>query len=460
MRWLRYILAGVTLLGVGTSTHLSFAQESNDTKAPPQILLVGFFGPNGLDPELRNKASAWLLNEPTEKFPRVQIQRPELLRTDQELRCIAADCLDKLAQRFSQADYLIGGAILQNGPAKPPIIRAWIFKANAGSLKLQDRQRWMDGFCTTEPCSDDQKLKNALLDAVKSMIPSAGSPPDVCPNQPGVQAELPAKHLKDGAGNCVLIDVCPNLADLQEKLPPNYVKDGAGNCVERPPADVCPNLDGVQPQPPPGYVKDSRGDCVAERRQASCWSFRRGMLLGASGGLVVSGLTESIGLHAGAMQPVDVVDRVDGNTKFKGFYHQVDSPWHTWASAGWVASVLGIAGGAVALAPRPWTATTSTDTCSVLAPTRWNGARGIATGAFLSLLSSSLVTAISLSANVSSYCYGDLMADGMTTGKDSYSRNDIQCNLTKQAGASWGFAGAWALGLTLTLALPAPSTGH
>jgi hypothetical protein len=89
-------------------------------------------------------------------------------------------------------------------------------------------------------------------------MPSACSPPDVCPNIDGNQATVPNGYVKDASGNCV-VDVCPNLDGIQTTVPSGLVKDASGKCI---PIDVCPNLDGAQATVPSGLVKDANGNCV------------------------------------------------------------------------------------------------------------------------------------------------------------------------------------------------------
>ncbi len=99
----------------------------------------------------------------------------------------------------------------------------------------------------------------------------APTPPDVCANIDGVQAEVPTGMVVDGNGNCTTptpppVDVCKNIDGLQTTIPSGYYQDNSGNCFVQPapPVDVCPNLFGLQVVVPSSLIIDANGNCVTK----------------------------------------------------------------------------------------------------------------------------------------------------------------------------------------------------
>lgn len=163
------------------------------------------------------------------------------------------------------------------------------------------------------------------------------------------------------------------------------------------------------------------------------WSFGRAFLLGASSGVLAAGLTAgsvlatsqvTLSLSDGSGKSVSsqplTFDRLEYTTV--GF---------SAAGAGALGAILSLVSGS---RPREAGATT----CSSAG--RFTAGRGGAAGAFSGLLLSGLITSTALSISNGRMCVGG--------------SPQIVCDFTTPTGVSWGLTGAWALGLTLTLAWP------
>lgn len=83
---------------------------------------------------------------------------------------------------------------------------------------------------------------------------------DNCPNIEGVQLFLPYGFVQDDLGNCI-VDSCLNIDGLQSTIPDGMNVDVLGYCYY---PDICPNLPDLQIDVPSGYVVRDDGSCFLD----------------------------------------------------------------------------------------------------------------------------------------------------------------------------------------------------
>ena len=116
--------------------------------------------------------------------------------------------------------------------------------------------------------------------------------PDMCPNIPSIQLEVPEGYEVDTGGDCVCIgefccsngtsfcadsnqcildtdvctdDKCNNIEGIQIEIPSGYISNNIGGCIcnneSCTASDMCKNITGIQTTVPFGYEQDAEGNC-------------------------------------------------------------------------------------------------------------------------------------------------------------------------------------------------------
>lgn len=186
--------------------------------------------------------------------------------------------------------------------------------------------------------------------------------------------------------------------------------------------------------PPDG--RGSRSDLViAGGSRPSCakWNFARAATLGAAVGVAASGLIGGLIVAAFPDQPAPFI--------FTG---------RGYSAIGFGAMALSLIPGGLALGqPDLFGVSGAQDaagSCATLPRSRWTAARGGAVGVFSGLLLSGLLASITVSASSQNTCFSGHDINGSPV--------ILPCNFSPYIQAGWSITGAWALGLTLSLAIP------
>jgi len=325
------------------------AQAASPPVAPDaKILVLGFYEHNQLDPTRRQQVADSIINGGLGTA-----LQPSL--GDQDLSCLKASCLEDLAKQSNEADYIVGGAVLEIPPDKIQYeIQAWLYRVN---LTAEEKQQ-------------------------------------------SVQRQFSIRRIckADDYGTCL--------------------KDAVETLVKARPAE-----ERLASRPLPADDKNK------VRLSCSKWNFARAATLGASVGVLGSGLVA--GMYVAGFKGSD----------------QNDSP-ATFIGQGY--SAIGFGAAALALIPAglalgrpsmffPVGASDAGDGCTSTPQTRWTSVRGAAVGLFSGLLASGLVALVSVSANQNYNCVVGHVAP---------------CDSTSNIVVSGAFSATWALGLTLSLAIP------
>lgn len=190
-------------------------------------------------------------------------------------------------------------------------------------------------------------------------------------------------------------------------------------------------------QPPPQPVVSQ---VTPVRQSATCakWNFARAATLGFSAGMFGSGLLAGTVVAAYPDRPAPFV--------FSG---------RGYSAVGFGAAALAMIPGGLALRrPDLFSTDGSAEPNGTCWPTksRWTVGRGAAVGVFSGLLFSALSGAISVSAAAQQTCYSGIDTDGQPLR--------LACNFSPFVTTGWAFSGAWALLLTLSLAVPSPGSSR
>lgn len=351
-----HLLCIPLLLGAASSAR---AEEARPLK---KFLMLGFYEDKNPSPELRDRASDEILNN-----GQGTALRPLLQDNDQELACFQLSCLKALAERFYDADYIVGGSVVPLSGTSNYQVRVWIFDTKATDKLAQELPIWNKDECVG--CQDKDAARSDKL------------------------ASLLRKTI------------------AERILKPEHV------------------------QPPP--VKTG-----------SCWTFARGLTLGAGGSLTVAGLSAGASVLALA-DPYLELQGSNGMT-----YHKDGTAWRPYSAPGFAAMGVGLAGLITALAGgrlfSRGAARDANGACLPPANPRWSAGRGVAVGTFAGFLAAGLSAALPLTIanhNVNVTCIQNKNDAGMIV--ESY-----PCDWSSNMGLAWGLSGGALLGLSISLAWP------
>lgn len=371
------MVACALLLGCLGAAVPARAQEPVPPAAPAvpskRFLVLGFYRDATLASDLRDKVVDWIL----EGQYGVAL-RPSL--PDEDLRCLKTSCLESLAARFHDADYIVGGALVSNADKQANEAQLWIFKIHPTAEEKKQRQVNERGYCNQGP------------------------------------------------------EAAPRCNDIMRGI--------LGTVIQR--ATQKPE----------------------ERKKVRCpkqnsWTFGRAFLLGASSGLAASGTVGALGVHIESARGNGTVT-VNWNNEKGEFQvadkYDVQRDWNEYAAPGWLATGIGLGGVAASFIPSLWETKQEVfkGECEEEAAGRWTTRRGAAAGVFSGLLLPSLLSAVTMSIVGKTQCFDSATPVPGSTVAPARLRTpaNFSCSLNRPANASWGFAGAWAAGLTLSLALP------
>ena len=359
----RWLLCVPLLLGT-----LSSARAEELQKCPlKKFLALGFYDNKSLSPQLRDTASEEIL-----KKGHGAALRPLLSDSDQELACFQVSCLEALAKRFYDADYIVGGVSVPVAGTTNYQVQVWIFDTKARDKPAQDRQIWAKDDCIG--CADKDVARTKKL------------------------AQLLSKTVEEQV------------------------------------------------------LKNCPAKITTPTKTGSCWTFARGLTLGAGASLTAAGLISGSSVLTLAGPSVDLSSS-NGMT-----YSGKDATvWRPYAAPAFTAMGVGLAGIIVALvgghmfdrgAPRD-----ANGACLAPANPRWSTGRGAAAGVFAGFLAAGLSAAIPLTvANHNVTCFKE---KNMTTGM----LEDFTCDWSRNMGLAWGMSSGALVGLTLSLAWPSVGGG-
>lgn len=288
---------------------------------------------------------------------------------EKDLSCLKASCLEDLAKQWNEADYIVGGATFATPDKVQYEIQVWLYRVNiTPEERLQGVQRQ---FSARRICKTDE-YPTCLTREVESLIKSR-----------------PA----------------------QERLRVTPSGSAGGTLAAEESAAL---------------------STVRTKTTCSRWNFARAATLGASVGVLGSGLI------AGTF-----VASLKGFTTDQGslvFSEQ------GYSAIGFGAAALALIPGGLALGrPSLFSPGNSADGgCVSATQTRWTTARGAAVGLFSGLLASGLVALIGTAANQNSHCIKG---------------SNIPCDFTSNIAIGGALSATWALGLTLSLVIPSRAGG-
>jgi hypothetical protein len=317
----------------------------------------------------------------------------------EDLLCTSSDCLQRLARSF-RADRLVGGEILPND--RNYIIRLWMFDV------VQQQPSSTEERCIE--CTPEQVYELSARGAGKLLDAAPAPPVSVPPAAP--------------------VDAGP--------VPPVAAVPAA-------PVDAGPVPPAVVPPPaPPVALPLSPVEPLATApRTARCtprfYSFRRGVAVGALGGLGALGLATAIGLTA-----------ADGSVylpRTAGYPADITWNYQSQYRAAYALTALTAAGlGAALIDWRKLAGKAGAETAMCEVPRgKWTFKRGVAIGTLGSLLLSGLFASVALTA-----------LDGGAYVSDDPTRISTPIPYHFQTAYAVGFAASAGLALGLGLAIGLP----
>jgi len=202
-------------------------------------------------------------------------------------------------------------------------------------------------------------------------------------------------------------------------------------------------------------VKDERNRDESRRAvsvnadQRPCWTFTRGLTVGAGAGLTAAGLIAGSSVLALAGPSLELTDQNGDH------YRNLDGTvWRPFAAPGFTALGVGLAGMITALAGGhlfgPGPVRDASGRCTAPENRRWTPVRGAAVGVFTGLLAAGLSAALPLSVahrNITCFTIRNEM---------QHRSRDLACDWSGNMGVAWGLSGGAVLGLSIALLWPAP----